>query len=79
MKRRFLILSVLTAMLLGAVLTGNRAECRSCPYYDLCVSNYYACRDSCNGNQSCINSCVQDYIQCQCTNCNLCPRDPYDP
>jgi hypothetical protein len=79
LARRLLILSVLTAMLIAVIYAGRPAEARYCPYYDDCVNFYYACRDSCLGNQTCISGCQQDYIQCQCTNCNLCPGGGGDP
>ena len=78
--RTLLSVSVLIVMLLGTALTGNRAECRSCPYYDWCVSNYNYCAAQCGGNQICLRICRDEYVVCQCVNCGLCPiEDPGDP
>jgi hypothetical protein len=75
-KRNLIIACVLTMPLLSAVLMGHPAKARTCPYYDFCVSLYYDCAAQCNGNKVCVKSCQQDYSQCQCTNCGLCPLSP---
>jgi len=80
MKRRFLIGSVLTLMLLCcALFAGRPAEARRCPF-DLCVSLYNECEASCNGNRQCIKACKRDYTECLCAsdcgyNCGELPRD----
>jgi hypothetical protein len=76
MKRKLLIGSVLTAALLFTALTERPTEAYSCPYYNFCVDTYKDCMASCNGDPTCEYLCKDDYTWCQCTNCNLCPRDP---
>jgi hypothetical protein len=69
MKRRILIFSVLTLMLIGTLSAGSPAEARRCPF-DMCVSLYNACEASCNGNRMCIKACQRDYNECLCANCS---------
>lgn len=77
--RKLLAASVLAATLIFMTLTESPTEARSCPYYNDCVNFYYVCRDGCLGDTTCITYCQEEYTQCQCTNCNLCRRDPSDP
>jgi hypothetical protein len=70
MKRRFLILSALTLMLLGTLFVGKPAEARRCGYEN-CVALYNACEASCNGVRGCIKTCQRDFNECVCANCNF--------
>lgn len=70
MKRRILILSVLSLMLVCALSAGSPAEARRCPF-DMCVSLYNECEASCNGNRQCIKVCQRDYNECLCANCGF--------
>jgi hypothetical protein len=71
MKRRFLIGSVLTLMLLCCTLfAGSPAAARRCPF-DMCVSLYNECEASCNGNRTCLKACQRDYNECLCSNCGF--------
>jgi hypothetical protein len=69
MKRRLLIVSVLTLMLVGALSAESPAEARRCPF-DMCVALYNECTASCNGNRQCVKVCQRDYNECLCANCN---------
>jgi hypothetical protein len=47
-------------------------------YYSTCIQRcdkaYYACVPSCNGNQSCIDGCVDTWeLACRCHQCGYCP------
>lgn len=78
MKRRLLIFSALTLMLVCALSVESPAEASRCPF-DLCVSIYNECEASCNGNRQCIKACQRDYYECLCDsncgyNCGELPR-----
>lgn len=70
MKRRLLIGSFLTLMLLCTLFAGSPAKARRCPF-DMCVALYNACEASCNGNRGCIKTCQRDYTECLCSNCSF--------
>jgi hypothetical protein len=70
MKRRFLIGSSLTLMLLCTLFAGSPAKARRCPF-DMCVALYNECEASCNGNRACIKTCQRDYNECLCANCSF--------
>lgn len=75
MKRRFLIGSVLTLMLVCALSAGSPTAAGRCGWEN-CVALYNECEASCNGNRVCIRTCQRDYTECQCSNCGLCPINP---
>lgn len=72
--RNLLFAFVLSALFIsGGMSTETPATTRACPYYDGCVNNYYECAADCGSNEICKRNCQNDYIQCQCVNCGLCP------
>jgi hypothetical protein len=70
MKRRFLIGSVLTLMLICTLFAGSPAKANYCAY-DWCVTMYNTCEASCSGNRQCIKACQRDYNECLCSNCGF--------
>jgi hypothetical protein len=70
MKRRFLIGSILTLMLLCTLFTGSPADARRCGY-EWCVTLYNECEAACNGNRQCVKACQRDYNECLCSNCGF--------
>jgi hypothetical protein len=72
MKRRFLIGSVLTLMLVSALSAGSPTAAGRCGWEN-CVNMYNDCEASCNGVSVCIKRCQREYSECQCANCGLCP------
>ncbi len=70
MKRRFLIGSFLSLMLLCTLFAGSPAEARRCPS-DMRVALYKECEASCNADRACIKTCQRDYNECLCSNCGF--------
>lgn len=77
--RGLLFASILSVLFLsGGMSTATPSPARTCPYYDWCVENYNYCEADCNGGRLCIKVCQNEYSQCQCYNCGLCPVDGGD-
>jgi hypothetical protein len=72
MKKRLLIVSVLSLMLVGALSAGSPTAAGRCGWEN-CVNMYNDCEASCGGVPVCIKRCQREYSECQCTNCGLCP------
>jgi hypothetical protein len=79
LMRKLLIVSVLIAMSIAMLLTGEPARA-TCPY-DLCESNWRDCVEWCNGDPVCesVHHCDEFYTDCMCTNCGACPLDGPPP